>query len=87
MRVISGFFDDRIISKGKWPAQSPDLSSPDIFLCGLLKDYVYRKKPFMSDDLKKETETQVHVIDENTRKRVFGNMIKRLDACQAIGGG
>ncbi len=41
----------------------------------------------MSDDLKKEIETQVHVIDENTRKRVFENMIKRLDACQAIGGG
>ncbi len=41
----------------------------------------------MSDDLKKEIETQVHIIDENTRKRVFGNMIKRLDACQAIGGG
>ncbi len=41
----------------------------------------------MSDDLKKEIETQVHVIDENTRKRMFQNMIKRLDTCQAIGGG
>ncbi len=60
------------------------LISTRFFLAGLLKDNVYRNKPLTSDDLKKETETRVHAIDENTRKRVFRNMIKRLDACQGI---
>ncbi len=53
---------------------------------GLLKDNIYRNKPLTLDNLKKEIETQVHAIDENTCKRAFGNMIKRLDACQARGG-
>ncbi len=44
MRVISEFFDDGIISKGKWSARSPDLSPPDFSLWGLLKDILYRNK-------------------------------------------
>ncbi len=63
------------------------LFSTQFFRVGLLKDTVYRNKPLPSDDLKKEIETQIHAIDENTFKGVFGNMIKRLDACQAIGRG
>ncbi len=37
-----------------------------------------RNKPLMSDDLKMEIATQVHAIDANTCKRVFGNTIKRF---------
>ncbi len=41
MRVILEFFDDRIISKSKWPARSPDLSPTDFFLCGVVGGWLW----------------------------------------------
>lgn len=87
MKVLAEFFEDRVISKGKWPARSPDLSPPDFFLWGYLKDNVYRNKPETIDKLKEEIEIQVHAIGEDTCKKVFENMIRRMDECQGIGGG
>jgi hypothetical protein len=34
-------FPGRLISKRLWPPRSPDLSPPDLFLWGHLKDTVY----------------------------------------------
>ncbi len=48
---------------------------------------MYLNKPTAVDELKTEIEAQIHNIDENTCKCVFQNMIRRLDACHAIGGG
>ncbi len=87
MDVLTEFFDDRIISKGTWPARSPDLTPPDFVLWAYLKNNVYLNKPTTVDELKTEIEAQIHNIDENTCERVFQNMIRRLDACQAIEGG
>jgi hypothetical protein len=36
----------------EWPARSPDLSPPDFFLWGVLKDLVYKNKPRNVDELK-----------------------------------
>jgi hypothetical protein len=41
MKMLKQFFDDRIISKNLWPPRSPDLTPPDYFLCGYLKQVVY----------------------------------------------
>jgi hypothetical protein len=38
---IESFFEDRIISKGLWPPQSPDLT-PHFFLWGILKGRVWK---------------------------------------------
>jgi len=37
MRGIESGFKDRIISKNFWPPRSPDLTTADFFLWGLLK--------------------------------------------------
>ncbi len=88
MDVLTEFLEDRIISKGMWPARSPDLTLPDFFLWEYLKNSVYLNKPTTVDEFKTEIEAQIHNIGENTCKRVFQKMIRqRLDACQAIGGG
>ncbi len=87
MDVLTEFFEDWIISKGTWPARSPDLTPPDFFLWEYLKNSVYLYKPTTVDELKTEIEAQIHNINENTCKREFQNMIRQLDACQAIGGG
>ncbi len=81
MDVLTGFFEDRIISKGMWPARSPNLTPPDFFLWAYLKNSVYFNKPTTVDELKTEIEAQIHNIDENTCKHVFQNMIRRLDEC------
>ena len=44
MKLLSQIFGNRIMSRGSafgWPPRSPDLTSPDFFLRGYLKDSVY----------------------------------------------
>jgi hypothetical protein len=36
----------------EWPAPSPDLTPPDFFLWGVLKDLVHKNKPRNVDELK-----------------------------------
>jgi hypothetical protein len=45
LKYLEEFFGERIISKGMWPARSPDLSPPDYFLWGYLKEQVYSNGP------------------------------------------
>ncbi len=68
-----------------WPARSPELTPPDFFLWAYLKNSAYLNKPTTVDELKTEIEAQIHNIDENISKRVFQNMIRRLDAFRRLG--
>jgi hypothetical protein len=52
MEMIKQFFDVRIISKNLWPPRSPDLTAPDYFLWGYLKQVVYSNRPKIIYDLK-----------------------------------
>jgi hypothetical protein len=45
MEILHEFFGENVISKGVWPPRSPDLTSPDFFLCSYLKDTVYWTNP------------------------------------------
>src|SRR5258705_12014311 len=51
-------FPDRVVSKGRWPPRSPDLSPPDFFLWGMLKGTVYGNKPrtlaALEDNIRRE---------------------------------
>lgn len=84
---LNEFFEDRVIGRGRWPARSPDLSPVDFFLWGYLKEKVYRNKPQTSNELKTEIEAAISNIDEHMLQRVFNNLIRRLKACEDIGGG
>ncbi|RZC40672.1 DDE 3 domain containing protein [Asbolus verrucosus] len=44
-------FHGRWIGPIKWPARSPDLTSPDFFLWGYLKDKVYQQVPITREDM------------------------------------
>ncbi len=76
MNVSAEVFKNRIISKGRGAARSPDLTSPDFLLWMYLKHNVYRNRPSSVDKLKMEIEVQIRAIDENTSKRIFENMIR-----------
>ena len=65
-----------------WPARSPELTVPDFFLWGFLKDRLFRRRTMTIQELK-----QVATIDEDLRRRVYGNFQTRLQQCIDINGG
>jgi len=53
-----------------WPAPSPDLTVPIFFLCGFLKDRVFRRRIMTIQELKQAIVDEVAAIDEDLRRRV-----------------
>jgi hypothetical protein len=64
-----------------WPARSPDLTVPDFFLWGFLKDRVFRRCIMTIPELKPAIVDEVTAIDEDLRTRVYGNLQTRLQQC------
>jgi hypothetical protein len=70
-----------------WPARSPELAVPDFFLWGFLKDRVFRRRIITIQELKQAIVDEVAAIDEDLRRRVYGNFRKRLQECIDLKGG
>ena len=70
-----------------WPARSPDLTVPDYFLWGFLKDRVFRRRIMIIQELKQAIVDEVTAIDEDLRRRVYGNFQTRLQQCIDVNGG
>ncbi|KAJ4450679.1 hypothetical protein ANN_02108 [Periplaneta americana] len=85
--VRASFFDDRIISRNLWPPRSPDLTTPDFFLWGYLKDRVYATRPQTLDDLKHNITQEIQAIDNRVLQRVASNMERRVELCLMQDGG
>jgi hypothetical protein len=69
MEMLKQFFDDRIISKNLWPPRSPDLTPPDYFVWGYLKQVVFSNRPQIIEDLKQNIETAIlNIFQETLRK-------------------
>ena len=61
-----------------WPPRSPDLTPPDFFLWGFLKDRVYASSPETVEDLKRAIIDEVHQIPVEMCERVCKSVKKRL---------
>ncbi|KAJ4427332.1 hypothetical protein ANN_24952 [Periplaneta americana] len=85
--VRASFFDERIISRNLWPPRSPDLTTPDFFLWGYLKDRVYATRPQTLDDLKHNITQEIQAIDNRVLQRVASNMERRVELCLMQNGG
>jgi hypothetical protein len=81
MREIKSYFGDWLISKKLWPPRSPDLTSPNFFLWGLLKGHVYSNKPRTSDALKDEIRRELDAITDVTLPDVFATLHTRIQKC------
>ena len=79
--VISRFSDIA------WPARSPDLTVPDFFLWGLLKDRVFQWRIMTIQELKQAIVDEVAAIDEDLRRRVYGNFQTSLQQFIDVNGG
>ena len=69
-----------------WPARSPDLTLPDFFLWGFLKDRVFRRHIVTIQELKQAIVDEVAAIDEDLRRCVYGNFQTRLQQCIDVNG-
>jgi hypothetical protein len=58
-KVISRFGDVQC------PARSPDVTVPDYFLCGYLKEWVYRTRPHTTQDLKRALQDEIALINQD----------------------
>jgi hypothetical protein len=87
MEMLKQFFDDRIISKNLRPPRSPDLTPPDYFLWGYLKQDVYSNRPQTTEDLKQNIEVAISNISQETLKKVVRNMVTLVNICYAENSG
>jgi len=63
-----------------WPARLPDLTVPDFFLWGFLKDCVFRRHIMTIQELKQATVDEVAAIDKDLQRCVYGNFQTRNNA-------
>jgi hypothetical protein len=87
MELLKQFFDVRIISKNLWPPRSPDLTHPDYFLWGYLKQVVYSNRPQTIEELKQNIEVAISNISQETLKNVVRNIVTCVNTCYAENGG
>jgi hypothetical protein len=66
-----------------WHARSPDLTVPDFFLWGFLKERVFRRRIMTIPELTPAIVDEVAAIDEDLRRRVYGKFQTRLQQCNA----
>jgi hypothetical protein len=66
-----------------WPARSPELTVPDLFLWGFLKDRVFRRRMTIPQ-LKPTIVAKVAANDEDLRRRMYGNFQTCLQQCNAM---
>ena len=71
----------------EWPPRSPDLSPPDYFLWGYLKDRVYVNRPRTIEKFKNNIRTEIQAISSEILVKVVNGMLDRAQECVARGGG
>ena len=68
-----------------WPARSPDLTPPDFFLWGVLKDDVYSKNPRTIPELKDIIRQKCLRIDIELCEKACQSVIARMRECIQVG--
>ena len=82
-------FPNRWIGRGgpiAWPPRSPDLTSPDFYLWGYLKDVVYSRSPTTRDDMKVCVRAACENIPAYVLLSTVTNFQKRVNLCLQVHG-
>ena len=90
MDFLRSIFPGKVISRFgdvPWPARSPDLTSPDFFLWGYLKEKVYASPIHSIDELKERIREEVRNVSQETLQHVQKSFQTRLEKCIAENGG
>lgn len=70
-----------------WPPRSPDLTLPDFFLWGYLRDVVYEREPTTRADMIVRIRTACERIPRNVLLSTVTHFQKRVNACLQANGG
>jgi hypothetical protein len=84
MALLRKVFGDSIISTNIWSPRSPDLTPPDFYLWGALKNAAYKDDPCSPGDLKKAFTDFFESIPCTELVRVFDSKVRRADACLKV---
>ena len=87
MALLDDVFADRITSKTIWPPRSPDLSPPDFFFWGVMKNSVYSNNPHVIDDFKMAITEYIWNVDRAVLNTVFENTVQCVKKCLETEGG
>ena len=81
-------FPDRCIGRNgpiHWPPRSPDLTPPDYFLWGHVKEFIYKRRP-TNHELKEKVAEAIKSVTKDLLNRTFENFRKRVDMCIEVNG-
>ena len=88
-QFIAATFPDRVIGRGgdvSWPPRSCDLTPPDFFLWGYIKDEVYKQKCNTLDQLRNRIRIAFAHIPNDLCERVCACVTRRLQKCSQLKG-
>ena len=90
MQLLREIFGERIISRSSdfnWLRRSPDLTAPDFFLWGYLKDRVFRSKHRTLAHLRNNIQVEIQALGSDTLRKVMEQAIERARIFLANNGG
>jgi hypothetical protein len=74
MNILRHFFGDHLISRNIWPPHYPELTLPDFFLWGHLKERAYNDNPHILNDVKKAILQALNNITPTVLRHMLHNM-------------
>ena len=90
LAVLRDLFPNQLISRFgdlTLPSRSPDLTAPDYFLWGYLKEKVYTHRLQTLQELKNTIRREIHAIPRDMIRRVMEAFPRRLQQCIDANGG
>ena len=90
IELLKETFGNRVISKDgavPWPPRSPDLTAPDFFLWGFVKNEVYAQKINSMEELKQKIRRSIRNINAETLNNVVHSISIRCKECVKRRGG
>ena len=90
IRWLQERFGERVIARGTsftWPPRSPDLTPPDFYLWGRVKEVAYKREPRTIPELKAAVTACVRAVTTEECRRVLEEVRRRAEICLARNGG
>ena len=88
-QVMNEIFDEKWIGRGSpvaWPPRSPNQTSPDYFLWGIVKEIVMAVAPTTPDDMKERIRQACTEITPQTLAEVRQSLYQRINKCLQVEG-
>ena len=88
-QVMNEIFDEKWIGRGgsvAWPPRSPDLTSPNCFIWGFVKERVMAVAPTTPDDMKERIRRACTEITPRMLAEVRRSFYRRINNCLQVEG-